>query len=441
MKIENTQAIGQVRRLLLGITLASLGTLSCARAATVDVNVWYGMNAHNDAAFQNLAKEFNRSQDSVRVVLKAFDSPEAVESALRASVGRPGATPNLAQMNDSREPDGPYKSRYVLPLHVLLAKHPMRGVKWFLSGTDTFAHDTRGRLTAFPYMASVPVMFYNTNAFHKAKIAPTVPQRTWLGLQAQLVTLANGGSRACPLTVGVPVAVDLESLASVNQQFYASGDNGFKARGTPKFNFDLLYVRHLSLMKSWVSAGIMVRPETATQAAAKFASGDCAVLMADSSDIGQFIGAHALNFGVSGLPYYPEATRAPGNAFVGGSALWAISGHSAAQDKATAQFLAWLAQPANASKWYQETGYLPLTAEAFAATGADYYRRLAGWRDVAASYAMQPDVTGRGFWVNNYPRIRTMLRAALDRALAGQEAAVPTLRAAAAQADGMMRER
>lgn len=442
MNIQDNRGRGRARRLLAGfsfVSFASLAGLPCAHAATVDVNVWYALNAHNGDAFQSLVKSFNRSQDSVRVELKSFDSPQALESALQASQGKKGAGPNLAQLDDLHAPDDAHARRYVLPMHELLAKYPIKDAKWFLSSSESFAHDTRGRLTGFPYMAAVPVMFYDTDAFHKAKLSPAVPERTWLGLQAQLVSLANGGSRKCPLAVAVPVSVDLESLAAMNRQFYASGDNGLKAKSKPKFNFDLMYVRHLSLMKSWVSAGIMVPPETAPQAVSNFAKRECAVLMAGSANLGTFNDTRSLNFGVSGLPHYPEATKNPGQAFVGGSALWAIKGHPAVQDKATAEFLAWLAKPANAAKWYQETGYLPLTTQAFAATDKSYYKNLGDWRDIVAGYAERPDATARGFRVKNYPEIRAMLKQKLDNALSGKEAAVPALQSAASQADSMTR--
>src|SRR3546814_14428358 len=120
-------------------------------------------------------------------------------------------------------------------------------------------------------MASVPVLFYNIDAFEKAGLKSESPQRTWRGLQGQLLQLANAGSRKCTLTMGLPVSVDLESLAAVNKQYYVSGDNGFKARGLPKFHFDLMYVRHLSMMKSWVSSGIMAPPMSDAQAVSDFA--------------------------------------------------------------------------------------------------------------------------------------------------------------------------
>jgi len=443
MKIQAVASLGRAARLLLAGSVASLAGLACAHAATTEINVWYAMNAHNGKAFEKLVKQFNRGQDAVNVELKPFDSADDLASALDASLEKKekGARPNLVQLEDPRSPDGMDRQRDILPLYVLLAKYPIKGAQWFLSPFNTFAHDTRGRLTGFPYMASVPVLFYNTDAFRKSGVKPLVPLPTWLGLQAQLLTLADNDSRGCPLSMGEPVSLDLENLAAVNKQYYASSDNGFKAKGLPKFNFDLMYVRHLSLMKSWASSGILVRPTSDATAVARFAKRECAALMSESDNIGAFNDIRRLDFGVTGLPHYPEITGSPGNAFVGGSALWAISGHPAAQDKAVAVFLAWLAKPENAAKWYQQTGYLPLTRQAFDATDAGYYKHLGNWRDIVASYASRPDPTGRGFWVNNYPKIRAMLRQTLDDALNGKEPAVPALRSAASQADQMMRER
>src|SRR5699024_12744061 len=56
-----------------------------------------------------------------------------------------------------------------ISLHQLLAKHPIGTVNWFLPPQNTAARDGQGRLTAFPYMLDVPVMFYNVAALEKAR--------------------------------------------------------------------------------------------------------------------------------------------------------------------------------------------------------------------------------------------------------------------------------
>jgi multiple sugar transport system substrate-binding protein len=118
-----------------------------------------------------------------------------------------------------------------------------------------------------------------------------------------------------------------------------------------------------------------------------------------------------------------------------------VDKHPAAENKATAQLLDWLAQPDNGATWYQNTGFLPVTAQAYAATPQSYYKNLGDWQSLVAEYAKRPTDTERGFRVANYPQIKAMFRARLDRALNGQDPAVTTLGSAGAEANRLSRTR
>lgn len=443
MKIHRLFSAPQtLRALSLASAVAFMG-FSNAQAAT-DIQVWHSLNDHNAAVFEKLVKQFNRDQKDVSVSLKSFQSNDAIEPALAESAKSKKA-PNLVQLDDNRNPDAIAKRSYILPMYSLLAKHPIKDAKWFVAADAGFMRDAKGRLLALPYMVNVPVMFYNISAFQKAGIVPAEPQRSWPGLQDQLVNLANKATRYCPLVTDQPVSVNLENLAAVNNQFYATNENGRKvpkgkAAAQPAFDFDVMYVRHLSLMISWVRTELMLKPDQEDKAVKRFTNSECSVLLSSSSNLGAFRDKNTLKFGIAGLPYYPAVTSKPGNPFVDGSGLWATSGHSADQDKATAQFLAWLAQPKNAAAWYQDTGYLPLTEQAFAMTDASYYKNLGDWRNLVAVYAKEPILTARGFKIENYPKIRAMFRQTLNKALNGQEPAAPALSTASAQATRMMRE-
>src|SRR5690606_4275983 len=168
-------------------------------------------------------------------------------------------------------------------------------------------------------------------------------------------------------------SINLENLAAVNRQPYISDSNGLKGKGNPAFLFDVVYVRHLSMMISWVRSELMVKPEFNGAATQRFAKGECAVLLSMSGHMGEFLANSKLNFGVSGLPYYPEVTKQPGNPFLSGSALWVIAGQPKEADNATAKFLSYLAQPKQAAGWFQDTGYLPLTKQALAAVDKSYF--------------------------------------------------------------------
>ena len=405
-------------------------------SATTEIRVWHALTPHNAKVFEDLVKDFNRSQKDTKVQLKAFKSTAEIESAISGAKKREDK-PHLAQLEENRAPDAAARS-FIQPLHALLATHPIKDAKWFVSGNNAFAHDSKGRVVAFPYMAEVPVMYYNIDAFKKANLTPK-PERSWSGLQDQLVTLANNGSRTCPLTSDQPVSINLENLAAVNKQPYTSEGNGLKGRGTPAFMFDVMYVRHLSMMISWVRSELMVKPEFNELAAKRFAQGECAVLLSVSGNLGEFRSASKLNFGVTGLPYYPEITKEPGNPFLSGSALWVIKGQSKEADNSSAAFLSFLADPKQASRWHQETGYLPVTQQAFQQTGDSYYKQLDQWSTLIAAHAGSADEAARGFRVKNYPEIRDMFHQQITHALAGNQPAMTTLKSASTEAGKIMK--
>lgn len=423
----------------VGLTaVASALAMMSSAGFAADITVWHALNPHNEAVFEKLVKKFNSQSDTTKVKLDSFNSPEVLESKLASA--KKGDVPNLVQLDARRSPEAHDGHNNVKPLYPLLTKYPVKDAKWFVHPENGFARDDKGRLMAFPYMAEVPVMYYNIAAFKKAGLKPEAPNRDWSLLQGQLVDLANRATRDCPATSDQPVSINLENLAAVNNQFFTSNKNG-SAKGAPSFSFDTVYVRHLSLMISWVRSEIMVKPEFDSSATTRFANNECSVLLSESGNLGTFRAINALDFGVSGLPYYPQVTKKPGNPFVDGAAFWVTEGQKAEEEKSVAEFLAWLAQPENAASWYQETGFLPLTEQAFAATGSSYYKNLGDWRHLVAVYNQKPAVTASAFKIKNYPKIRAMFHQTLQRALSGEQSAPTALKAASTQAARLMNEK
>jgi len=425
----------QPLRALVG-TLACVATLGFASPAfsATEIQVWHALNEHNGKVFADMTKRFNRSQSDVKVVLQDFYDAEALDQALAMVEG--DQRPHLVQLPETTGLDDVATRTYVRPMYQLLANAPMQESTWFLPSENNFMHDTKGRLLALPLMAEVPVMFYNSAAFEKANIADGQPSRAWNELQSQLVDVANNATRRCPITSDQPVSINLENLAAVNKQFYA-GDAG-QQQG---FNFNSLYVRHLSTMISWVRSEIMTPPEFNELATQRFAQGECGALLSNSGNLGTFLNQADLQFSVTGLPYYPQVTETPGNPFVTGSGLWSLAGHDSSEDEASAAFITWLAQPEQAATWHQETGFLPLTKEAFAATDSNYYAPIGEWQNLVAVYNQKPEATTRGFRVPNYHLIRAMFNQTLDTALTGQQTAITALETAAEQANQLMAQR
>jgi len=424
-------------RCLLGCI--ALTTAPILHAAS-EIRVWHALNTHNRVVFEDLIAQFNQSQKRIKVVLRGYANFQALETALDKTAAK--QAPHLVQLEEPRTRNGMPKRTDIQPLYRLLARAPIQDQHGFVSRQHTHARDAQGRLLAFPYMMEVPVMFYNLDAFKKAGLAPQ-PERAWDQLQTQLVTLANNGSRHCPLITDQLVSLHLENLAAVNNQLYTSGENGIgQPQGQhPTFLFNTPYVRHLSLMISWVRNELLVHPQFSLRAVARFTQGECAVLITHSGQLGTLRQQPSLHFAVAGLPYYPSLTQNPAPPFVSGSALWSVRGHAAGANQATAAFLDWLAQAKQAAHWHQNTGFLPLTHAAFQRTPKSYYAPLAQWKSLIQAYARPPARLHRGFRVHNYPQIRRLFQDTLDRTLRGEQAAVTALRTASAQAGKIMRQR
>ncbi|SEK07699.1 extracellular solute-binding protein [Achromobacter sp. NFACC18-2] len=423
---------------------AAMAMAGVANAAPVEIQVWHTLTDANKAEFEKLAKQYNKEQDDVRVTLRGFATPGALEqeavSAVKAKKG-----PNLLQLSDNHSPEVVAQHKAVLPLYELLAKYPIKDLNWFIPATSSFTRDSKGRILAFPWMAEVPVMFYNTAAYKKAGLDPNKPARTWTALQADLLKLRDVADIDCPYASSDQVSVHLENLAPINNQQFTSNNNGLDAASkksvAPAMQFDTLYMRHISMMVSWKRSLLFMAHSGDNASDKLFAKGECAVLTSNSGAFGQFLATKSLSFGVAPLPYYEQATKEGGKPFVSGSALWALQGHPQAQEKATAQFLAWLSKPVVAAEWHQRTGYLPLTEAAFRASDVSFYSRIPGAQTLIASMSAKPVANSRGFRMANYERIEPVLNKELTDAFEGKVPPVAALNNAASQARSIAAQR
>ncbi|MDQ8033074.1 glycerol-3-phosphate ABC transporter substrate-binding protein [Bordetella genomosp. 1] len=431
------QALRASRYALFGLALAS----GVAHADAVEIQVWHVLNGANKAEFDKLIKQYNKEQKDVEVKLRDFPNEAALQQEAASAVKAKKA-PNLIQLSDNHSPEVVAEHKAILPLYQLLAKYPIKDLNWFLPATSDFVRDNKGRLLAFPWMAEVPVMFYNTTLYKKAGLNPSQPARTWTDLQAELLKLRDVADIDCPYASSEQVSVHLENLAPINNQLYATNENGLgKAKGTPTMQFDTLYMRHISLMVSWKRSLLFTAYSGDKKSDQLFAKGECGVLTSTSGSFGQFLNTRSLSFGVAPLPYYDQVTKTAGRPFVSGAALWAVEGHPQAQEKATANFLAWLSKPVVATEWHQQTGFLPLTEAAFRASDVSFYDKVPGAHQLIASMRGQPAPNGRGFRIANYERIEPVFNAQLQDAFDGKTPPVAALNNAAAQARSISTQR
>jgi multiple sugar transport system substrate-binding protein len=379
-------------------------------ANPVEIEVWHTLRATHKSEFEKLAKQFNGDQREVVVVLKAFPDQAALRSEeARAAFAK--KKPALVQIEDNRSPEIIAQHKDIVPLHQLLKQYPIKDSKWFLNQTTGFMRDAKGQLTAFPFMAEIPVMFYNVDGYKRAGLNPAQPAKTWPVLQDHLLALRDKANYHCPFAISYQVNTHLENLAPINGSLYVTPTNGLDNARAPQLNLsDAVFMRHIAIMVSWKRSELLAHVITTTSGA-----------------LAQMQNTRGLSFGVAPMPFYDQVTPKAGSPFVSGSALWAIAGQSKEHNKATMAFLAFLSEPVIATAWHQRTGFLPLTDAAFRSSEGGFYDRIPGAKQVVDSMREVNDKNSRGFRLRNYPRIEPILSGELEAALSGKTPPVAAL--------------
>lgn len=220
--------------------------------------------------------------------------------------------------------------------------------------------DAKGRLVALPVVYSTPVLFYNKNAFRKAKLDPEQPPKTWFEMQGMLDKLQDAGY-ACPYTSSWPVWVHIDNVSAI------SGVPAMTEKGQLTFN-GLPQVKHLAMMATWTKANYFKLFGRRDEASAKFHEGECAMISTDSREYTDFRDAKGVELGVAPLPYHDDVYGGRQSSLADGASLWVGAGRSPAQYKQAAKFVSFLLSPEMQVEMVRAYGGLPLTAAARAAT-------------------------------------------------------------------------
>ncbi|MDX3907341.1 MAG: extracellular solute-binding protein [Pigmentiphaga sp.] len=411
-KTSAKKAPSSGKKAAAGAAAAGGAAAAAASSGPIELQVWHTMNPPQAAEFDTLVQRFNEQQHGFTVKVTAKPSPEALIEDGTAAV-RARRAPHLIELPDNRSPEFIARQGAILPMHQLLTKYPIKDLRWFLPQTTSTMRDAKGRLLALPWMADIPVYLYNRDLYQRAGLNPDAPPRTWREMQGHLLALLQSGV-SCPYATSWQTWVHVENLSAMHNTAYATRNNGLDGPGAQLLANDLLHVRHLALMMSWVRSNLFPVRSERDQADAHFASGECAVLTSGGSALAQVQGKANFSYGVAPLPYYEEEASSPSTPFVGGSAFWALGGHSTAEQKALATFIAYLASPVVAAEWHQKTGFLPLTEAAYRASEVSFYKNIPGAESVIAAMSKPPAKFTRGFRLSNYYRVTEIIDSELN---------------------------
>ena len=313
-----------------------------ATAASADFELAHNLSPEGEKALQAIVDRFNNENNGNLKVS-------------RLEKGEKPAGLNLIRRYEMSEVLS--QARYFIPLHEMMAK---AGIKFDADGlaSDLKANvvDAKGRLVALPVLYSTPVLFYNKNAFRKAKLNPDQPPKTWFEMQGMLDKLQEAGY-ACPYTTAWPVWVHVDNVSTV------SGLPATTDKGQLVFN-GLPQVKHVAMMATWTKANYFKLFGRGDEASKKFHAGECAMITTDSREHVDFRDAKGVELGVAPMPFHDDVYGGRRPSLADGASLWVGAGRSPAEYKQAAKVVSFLMSPEIQIELVRAYGGLPLTAAA-----------------------------------------------------------------------------
>jgi sn-glycerol 3-phosphate transport system substrate-binding protein len=405
---------------MLRIAVLILASLAVPCGAA-EIRVWHSMNGALGTEFEQLVARFNASQKQHRVVLTykgAYDEAVVEAVTARASQSFAARGPHIVQASELAGAFLLEQKDVPRPLWQVMAQARARVPAEPALAAPEELIDADGRLLALPIGRATPVLYYNREAFHFAKLDPAKPPVTWYDMVPALAALIDAGS-PCALTLASPASSLLENMAAWHNQPFATDRLMFNNR---------LAVRWVSTLATWRKSGYFTHYARSGEAEARFLAGECAVLAASSAQHDELRSRTAFDVGIAQFPYYDDFEGAPLHTLPSGSALWVMAGRPRGDYAGVAAFLAFFARPEVQAEWHQRTGLVPLTASAYELTRKAGFYDVQPGREIAVRQLM---VQGTPNWKSlrlaQFPKLGTIIDEELESTWQGRKSPIDAL--------------
>lgn len=402
----------------LSLAAFSIATAFTAAAEPVQIEWWHAMGGALGETVNEIATQFNAAQGDYQITPVYKGNYEETLTATIAAF-RAGEQPNIVQVFEAGAATLMGAPGAVIPVAELL---PANGVEFniedYISGVRYFYADDAGNMVGMPFNSSTPILYYNVAALEKAGV--TAP-KTWEEFESVTAPALKEAGYIPAAQSHLPWIFTENFFSRHNIQF-ATENNGYGA-GTPQIliNNDAIKM-HFTKVKEWVDAGLFGYYGAGWgDNQAPFENQDVAMWMGSSGSFGGLKQAADFDFSATYLPYWEGVNAAPTNTFIGGAALWALSGHDAAENKASAEFFRFLTSPEVQLMWHKETGYVPITEAAYELAKAEGYYDETPQAEVGIQQLSLPggDWT-KGYRLGFYVQIRDIMNREYGRILNGE---------------------
>ena len=428
--MRRTFAVGALA-LLLALMLLGTGSTVGQAQTRVPIEFWHAMRGPLGETLEGMVAGFNASQSQFQVKATFKGSyPETMVAAIAAF--RAGNAPHIVQMFEVGTATMMAAKGAIKPVHELMKE---TGTPFdpatYLPAVRGYYSSADGKMVAFPFNSSTPILWYNKDAFRKSGLDPEKPPTTWAELRTAAQRIRAANAAPCGFSTAWPTWIQFETFGALHDIPFATKANGFEGFDAQLTVNSPLFVRHLQLLMDMQKEGTFKYGGRDAAGDSLFPSGECAIVTASSALYGRVSREAKFAWGVGYLPYYEDVKGAPKNSVIGGAAFWVMTSPRRTVDeyRGVAQFFQYLGSAEVAGKWHMETGYVPISFTGGQYARATGYYQREPWAELPVKQLTRtlPTKNSKGFRLGNMPEIRTVLYEEIERALQGQQTAKQTL--------------
>ncbi len=424
----------------LGALAVTTALSPVAAMAQTEVQFWHAFTGRLGELVKAQVEEFNASQDEFVVVESHKGNySETLNAGIAAF--RASEQPHILMVFEVGTATMMSAEGAIKPVFEVMAES---GASFdpdaYIGAVKGYYTTTDGEMLSLPFNSSTPVLWVNRDAFEAAGVDPDTDLSTWEKVGDVLEQLKAGGED-CPLVTAWQSWIHLENLSAYHDVPFASQDNGFAGLDTELMLNGPAQVAHLTAMGDWAKDGKFIYTGRRNEGGANFRAGECALFTESSAGYAGISSEAEFEFDVRPLPYWEALVSEPQNTIIGGASLWVMEGHDPEAYKGVGEFLSFLSSSGVQASWHQNTGYLPITADAGDVTrAAGFYEQNPG-TDIAVIQmtAKEPTANSKGLRLGSFDQIRGIIDEELEAIWSGEKTAQEAMDSAKERGDALLR--
>lgn len=399
---------------------AAFALTGTAAFAETDITWWHAMGGHLGDVVNQIATDFNASQDEYKIT-PVFKG--GYEETLTAGIAafRAGEQPNILQVFDAGSATVIGAKGATVPVQDLLENNGVAfDIEDYISGVRYFYADNTGKMIGMPFNSSSPIMYFNEQALEAAGVEAPVTYEEFETVTAPALKAAG----YVPLVQSHLPWEFAENFFSRHNLPFATNDNGYDgAEGTKILVNNDDYKMHWTHVKQWLDDGYFGYYGTGwNDNQAQFEEGKVGLWIGSSGSFGGLMAKDLpFTFSATNLPFWSSITEEGYQTFIGGASLFAMAGKSAEENAATAAFFQYLTSPEVQYMWHQETGYVPITEAAYELAKEDgHYDRFPAAETGIKQLMLTAGENTKGYRMGFYVQIRDVENREFGRILSGE---------------------